>query len=401
MRKVLALGLLVCAVAVAQIPQATDLPGNVFTIKKTWIIGGEGKWDFLTMDPGGSQLFIAHGAEVQVVDVETGQKAGTIKGLREAHAVAFDESGQWGYVTDGPAGAVVVFDRRTLRVTATIATAANPRALVYDAGTQLLFALSYKPPQEPGKPRVKPSLTTLHLSAKPIVAPEPPIDPKATTALTVINAQSQKSLGQILLPGEIDSVVSDGQGQIYFSAPGRRQIFRLDASASAGLLRAQPEATAARLDWSQEWSRLGFGSLPADCNQPRSLALDSHDMRLFVACESNKLAVLETGQGALVATLPLTSGKVALAYDGNHGLLYAADGNGILTIVRQHVTDSYDLVQQLTTRGQARSMAVNPVSGEVYLVTQVMGVDLKKPGGIGSLEEIPVSGSFQVLVVGN
>jgi hypothetical protein len=124
-------------------------------------------------------------------------------------------------------------------------------------------------------------------------------------------------------------------------------------------------------------------------------------MRLFVACEANKLAVLETGQGALVATLPLTSGKVALAYDGNHGLLYASDSNGTLTIVRRHVTDSYDLVQQLATRGQARSMAVNPVSGEVYLVTQVMGVDLKKPGGIGSIEEIPVPGSFQVLVVGN
>ena len=46
-------------------------------------------------------------------------------------------------------------------------------------------------------------------------------------------------------------------------------------------------------------------------------------------------------------------------------------------------------------------MAVNPVSGEVYLVTDLLGVNLAQPGGIGTLKSGPASGSFQVLVIGN
>jgi hypothetical protein len=44
---------------------------------------------------------------------------------------------------------------------------------------------------------------------------------------------------------------------------------------------------------------------------------------------------------------------------------------------------------------------VNSGTGDVYLVTDAQGVDLSRQGGIGTLKTVPVTGSFQVLVVGN
>ena len=59
------------------------------------------------------------------------------------------------------------------------------------------------------------------------------------------------------------------------------------------------------------------------------------------------------------------------------------------------------MIQNLPTRQRARTLAVNPASGEVYLVTDLLGVNLAESGGIGTLRTAPVNGSFQVLVVGN
>jgi DNA-binding beta-propeller fold protein YncE len=404
MRKVLALCLLGCAAVAAQTaPAPTELPSSPFSIKKTWIIGGEGNWDFLTADPAANRLYIAHSRQVQVVNVETGQLDGAISGFSEAHAIALDDSGGFGYISDGLAAAVKVFDRRALRIVASIPTAPNPRSLVFDSPDQLLFAFSYLPASDSSRPPVKPIGAKAGVTARPAVNRTPSLQKKDTTAVTVIDAQSQTALGQIFLPGKIDSALSDSEGQIFFSIVGRQQLFRLDASASASLLRDQKAGSAASLDWTANSAPgpLRAYALPGWCSHPGSLAVDSHDQRLFAVCESSKLAILNTSRGGLVASLPLTSGKDALAYDANHGLLYAADGYGNLTIIHQHITDTYAVVQELPTRMQAHSLAVNQETGEVYLVTQQMGVDLSKTGGIGALKELPLPGSFQILVVGN
>jgi hypothetical protein len=59
------------------------------------------------------------------------------------------------------------------------------------------------------------------------------------------------------------------------------------------------------------------------------------------------------------------------------------------------------VIQNLPTRERARTLAVDPSTGDVYLVTDYYGVDLTKPGTIGSMKATPISGSFQVLVVGH
>ena len=136
-----ALCLVICSTLAAQTPQATELPGKLFDIQKTWKIGGEGNWDYLTLDPVALKLYIAHGPVVQIVDVNTGALAGQVTGLRDAHGIALDDNGQYGYVSDGPANEVKVFDRQTLETVSTVATGKNPRAIVFEPVSRLVFVI--------------------------------------------------------------------------------------------------------------------------------------------------------------------------------------------------------------------------------------------------------------------
>ena len=261
-------------------------------------------------------------------------------------------------------------------------------------------------------------------------APQPGADREIKTSITVIDVAAGRRIGQILMPGKLGFAQSDSNGQVFVLVVDRNQVARLDAAAIANLLhqnsnaaasgKAQPtsaqaspsnqEAAPVILDWShesrqpqsaQEAMRLfGLGSA---CREPRSLAVDGAHQRVFAACDNMKLAVMNAGSGEAVTSMPIGPGTDAVGYDPGRGLIYTANGGaqGTLTIVRQDVTDSYAIIQNLPTRQRARTLAVNTDTGEVYLVTDYAGVDLAQPGNIGSLKTRPVEGSFQVLVIGH
>ncbi|MFY9854208.1 MAG: hypothetical protein WAK26_10070 [Terracidiphilus sp.] len=421
MKRLLAFCLLGCAALQAQQPPAaTELPGSPFFIKKTWIIGGAGNWDYLTMDPVAQRLYIAHGAQVQVVDVETGQVAGVISGLREAHDIALDDTGQFGYISDGPAGQVKVFDRRTLAVVASILTGPAPRALVYEPQNRLLFAVCANPFAE-NPPAGKQRRTPSNASARTPAPNAPPGTAAPTTAaqeqikssITVIDAETRQKLGVILMPGRLGFAEADGHGQVFFNIVSRNQIARLDAQSIAALLGRRAARTAAAqtvLDWSRESqlpnsaeNHMRTFSVGPDCHELSALAVDGVHTRLFAACGNMKMLVLNGDTGEQIASLPIGPGTESIGYDADRGLIYTANGGaqGTLTIIRQDVTDTYSEIQNLATRQRARTLAVNPATGQVYLVTDLVGVKLDQPGGIGTLETQSVKGSFQVLVIGN
>jgi DNA-binding beta-propeller fold protein YncE len=425
MRRVCALyvlGLCLAAAKVgAQQPGAsTELPGSPFFIKQTWIVGGAGPWDYLTMDSRAERLYIAHGHTVQVVDVTAGSVVGEISGLGEAHSIALDDSGEFGYISDGAGGKVIVFDRRSLQTVATIEGIPNPRALVFEPQTRLLFAVRTDPVPTPSTPT--PPRTTTHIALRPAPLPPPPPNPKASSSIIVIDTQTNAAVGQILLSGTLGFAQTDGRGQVFVNIADQHRILRFDAMAIASELRKQPESNSPApetllagdqkdsaapivLDWMEGRgfsNRRSFARVPG-CTTPKSLAIDAAHVRLFVACDNMKLFVLDADSGDRIATLPIGPGVDAIGYDPGRSLIYAANGgaSGSLTIIRQHVTDTYSVIQTLPTRQRARTLAVNPDTGQVYLVTDLLGVNLAQSGGIGTLRTDPVKGSFQVLVVGN
>ena len=120
-----------------------------------------------------------------VVDTDTGTLAGQITGFRFAHSIALDDTGEFGFVSDGPANQVKVFDRRTFKIVARIPTGPSPRALVFEPQTKLLFAVSADPLPQNSVPS------------------RPAANQPVKSSITVIDAQTRAVIGNILLPGKL------------------------------------------------------------------------------------------------------------------------------------------------------------------------------------------------------
>jgi hypothetical protein len=425
MRKLVLLWLLACATLLAQqaeVPMATSLSSSPFSIRNTWFIGGMGSWDYLTMDPNAQRLFIAHGHAVQVVDVKTGELAGEITGLGEAHSIVFDGTGNFGYISDGRANNVKVFDRGSLQIVATVPTVPSPRSLVFDPRTDLLFAVCTIPAEAAGGSQGNCG-TQQNPRKRPHGARPEYNSTEAAASIAVISADTREALGEILLPDSLGFAIGDQNGHLYINATERDQVLRLDAEVIATLLRNKAAAAAtspaadkaptgsdvfsppAILDWTHgipPEANVSTFSLPGECKRPVALAMDGRHFRLFAACENWKLLVLNTITGATLATLTTGPGTDAIAYDPSRDLIFSANGGGYgsLTVIQQDAnTDSYAVTQILPTRERARTLAVDPSTGDVYLVTDFNGVDLATPGGIGTMKMTPISGSFQVIEI--
>jgi DNA-binding beta-propeller fold protein YncE len=438
MRTYLSLLLGVCCVASAQLspvpPPPTGTPSHPFFITKTWIVGGIGDWDYMTMDPQAHQLFIAHGPTVQIIDVETGEVAGIVKGLRDAHCIVLDAGGTYGYVSDGPADMVRVFDRRDFQVIANIPTGPSPRSMALDSASGLLFVVGSQatatanaaggtardaPTQTTRSPRESASRRTLDRGG-------------AESTITVIDVERKVQLGQILLPGSLGFAQGDGSGRVYITVSDRDQILRLDAAAMGAAIRraidtlpapggfkaARAQSIPNRLSEKPpvlDWTAGSKANLPSDaypmpirldsnCEHPRALAIDTAHERLFAACSNLRMVVLNAANGQVVSALPIGPGADAIGYDPDRGLIFTANGgsDGSLTIIRQDVTDTYSVIQTLPTRQNARTLAIDPANGEVYLTTVLYGAELNRPPINGAPLKInAVDSSFQVLVVGN
>lgn len=413
----------------APIPTATALPSSPFFIKKTWPVGGNGNWDYLTIDPTAQRLYIAHGHAVQVVDIESGEVAGEITGFREAHAIALDDIGSFGYVSDGPADAVAVFDRRSLAIQATVAIGCSPRSIAFEPRNRLVFAVCGASLSVPGRP----SQTAASAASGSAEQPQHPHLPAYTgpSHVVVIDTVRNAPIADIILDGDLRFAQPDANGRVYITAataiaprvdrngnvhteivPPR--IARIDASGIADEVRRR---TAGHSDADSDdpvtfdWSGIRRSSglfltipLPPSCAHPQGLAVDGRDLRIFAACDNQQLLVLDASHGQIVAALVTGPGDDVIGYDADRGLIYSANGGGYgsLTIVRQDAnTDSYAVIQNLATMERARTLAVDSSTGQVYLVTDIHGAGLSDSGGIGTLHFDPIQNSFQVLVVGH
>lgn len=430
MKLVTSLWLIVCGVAQAQLspvpPPSTDLPAHPFFITKTWYVGGVGDWDYLAIDPTANQLFIAHGPQVQVVDVESGTVAGVISPLREAHSIVLDSQGSYGYISDGPADRVRVFDRRSFQIVASIPTAPSPRSMALDPTSGLLFVIGAL--QEGGN---QPATSRRNSTTRPTNA-QPPAAHGPESIVTVIDVDQRVQLAQIVLPGMLGFAQADGNGQIYVTVPDRNQIIHLDAqgvgsavhrlldeqaAAEKKLAAAQPAQPPSPRRTAENPPQLDLtGQIPPEfaearprsflldsfCDRPRALAMDTAHQRLFAACSNYRMVALDAQSGHVVAQLPIGPGPDTIGYDPNRGLIFTANGaaDGSVTIIRQDVTDTYAVVQTLPTRQNARTLAINSSTGEVYLAAVIYGAELNNVNG-ASVKMKAVDGSFQVLVIGN
>src|SRR4029077_9069904 len=108
--------------------------GNNHIIKKI-PIPGQGGFDYLTIDGGARRLYVSHGTQVEVLDVDSGAIVGKIPNTMGVHGIAIAPELGRGFVSDGQVSTVTIFDLTTLKTIGHAATGKGPDATIYDPAT--------------------------------------------------------------------------------------------------------------------------------------------------------------------------------------------------------------------------------------------------------------------------
>src|SRR5262245_27873072 len=156
-------------------------------------IGGEGGWDYLTVDSAARRLYVSHATHVVVVDLDSNKVVGDIPDTPGVHGIAVAADLGKGFVSNGRGNNVSVFDLKTLKVSEKVATGENPDDITYDKGSARVFAFNGR-----------------------------------SKSATVIDAKTNKVMATITLPGKPEFAVADGKGHVYDNIEDTNEIVEID-----------------------------------------------------------------------------------------------------------------------------------------------------------------------------
>ena len=311
--------------------------------RQTLALGGSGHWKYLTFDPATQDLFIAHGDEITVVDTAAMRIRGHVSGVSGAHGVALAPGGH-GYASSSTAASLSVFDPATLQVSRVLKAGEDANSVTYDPFSKRVFVAN-----------------------------------DDSGSMTVVDTAKDAVIATIALPGGegLQSAVADGSGHLFVNHSARNEIIRIDTRAAA--------ADAA-------WPLTG-------CTGPQGLAADNAAQRLFVSCANGRLLVMDQQDGRVTATLPIGPDSGTVLFDERRHRLYTPNADGTLSVIRQSDPDVYTLEPVIETALGARTAALNPRTGVIYLVTA--DIDAAAPAGTGRRHESHAfkPGTVRMLVV--
>lgn len=306
-----------------------------------WKVGGTGGWDYLLADPSAHRLYVTHGPRVEVLDTQTGKAVGAITGLKGTHGIALDLDGRFGYISDGGANAVVVFDRKTLATVASIPAGTNPDGITYEPVTKTVWAFNGR-----------------------------------SKNVTVIDAASRTAVATIALPGKPEFPQVDGKGHVFDNIEDSNSIVALDAK-----------------------SKTLTGTWPlTGCDSPSGLAIDRAHSRVFAVCDGKKMAIVDSNSGKQLGTAEIGDGPDAAGYDPKHQLAFASSGDGILAVV--DTANGFKTVESLPTAKGGRTMAYDAVMDRVYVVSAEYGAKPEPTPANPRPRAAVLPDTFQVIVVG-
>jgi DNA-binding beta-propeller fold protein YncE len=314
MRKLLSISLggamLITAVTAA--PAAGWAASPIYRLAETIPLGGGIKWDYLHFDPATGRLFISHGTELTVVDPAEGKVIGQVGGLQGSHGIAIDPVSGLGYADSAKTETIVIFNVKSLQTAKTIPALPDADGMIFDPASNQVFIAGG--------------------------------DAKAVLA---VNAMTETPAATIPLGGAPEFLVTDGNGNLYVNINDKNEIVRISTKTNTITAR---------------WALPG-------CNRPAGLAIDTKSQRLFSSCENEKLAVVDARSGTIVALLPIGKGTDAASFDAVRNLVLSSNRDGTLTIIKEVDPGHFVPLTPLHTAPGARTMAIAPASGDLFLVT--------------------------------
>jgi DNA-binding beta-propeller fold protein YncE len=304
-------------------------------------IGGDGSWDYMTIDPEARRLYASHGTQVEVLDLDSERPVGKVTDLNGVHGIAIASRLGRGFITSGLSSTVSIFDLTTLKHLGEVPAGKSPDGILYDSFSGRVFAFNHHGDN-----------------------------------VTVFGASDGKVASTIALEGEPEFPVNDEKGSVWVNLENKSTLVRLDAQS---------------LKETGRWPT-------APCEAPSSMAIDRERRRLFIGCNNQLMAVVNADTGQIITTLPIGPHVDATAFDRERGLIFNAN-NGSVTVIHQDSPDQYSLVETVTTQVKANTLAVDPKTHRVYLPS----AEWTTPKSTAeALHPVPsrVPGTFKILVLG-
>ena len=327
---------LVLAMAVPQLCAAQDGP---YRFSKEIPIGGDGAFDYISVDPVAHRLFVSHGTKIVVVDTEHDKIEGEISDVTGVHGLTLGRDLGRGFSANGGENTVGIVDLATLKTLQKVKTGKDPDTVAYDPVHHNVYAFC-----------------------------------KGDGSATVFDAKSGDIVAKFPLGGIPQATVVDARrGRVYVNLQDKNAIAVIDT------------ATYQIADtWSIE---------PGE-NQS-GLAIDLENQRLFVGCRNRLMVMIDATNGKVLTEVPIGPGVDASAYDPGTKLAFSSTGgDATVTIAHEDSPMTVTKVQTLTTKPGARTMAVDPRTHRIYLA--IPDFEIPAPGQTGRPKAIP--GTFRVLV---
>jgi hypothetical protein len=337
-----------CSLLLAGYVFAFQTAGGYHLLKKVSLGAAEGGgeyFDYITFDAASRRIYLSHGTEVKVLDGDSDAVVGNITGLQRDHGVAVVPELGRGFITDGAAGEVVIFDLKTLKTTGRVKADADADSILYDPASKRIFVFNG--------------------------------DPKSCM---VIDPAKGTVVATLALGGAPEQAVADGEGMIYDNLEDTNEVIAIDSRA---------------LKIKARWP-------VAPAGQPVSIAMDRKHRRLFIGGRNPKLlVVMDADTGKIIGQpFPIGARVDANVFDPETGLVASATGEGTLHIFHEDSPDKFSAVETVKTEFGAKTMALDPKTHSLFLDTS----DFDPPAAATEKQRNPQPrtkpGTFHLLIYG-
>jgi DNA-binding beta-propeller fold protein YncE len=283
-------------------------------------VPGDGGWDYLTVDEAGRRVYLSHGTQVDVLDADSFELAGTIPDTKGVHGIAIAADLGRGFTSNGQAGTVTIFGLKDLKTISEVKVGKNPDSITFDPSTKRVFAFN-------GRDKTA----------------------------SVIDAAKGEVVGTIDLDGAPEFAVPDGAGNVFVNLEDKSTLLKIDADKMKVL---------------ERWPL-------APGETPTGLAMDTKAKRLFVGCRNKLLVVVNAENGKVVDKQPIGERVDAAAFDPETGNVFASCGDGTVTVIHADGDDKYSVVETIKTKTGSKTMALDRKTHRLFLPS----ADFKATGG--------------------
>ena len=339
-RLFVATGVVLATGATAFAADTPKLPG--YTVVKTIALGAPDRWDFVTFDASSNRAFVSHRTQVDVVDVASGKVVGEIGNIGESHGVATVPSLGRGYADDAATKTLIVFDLKTLARIAAPAVGVDADAVTYDPASGRVFVMNAD-----------------------------------GNSVSAVDAKTSEAIKTVPLGGAPEMAAVDGKGKLFINIASTNEIVAFDTKSLTVISR---------------WA------VPA-CAKPHGLAIDDATGRLFVSCVNARMLVVDAHDGKVLADLPIGRGTDSAAFDPKTKLAFSSNGEGTLSVIAEQGADKFVALGDVKTVPTARTMAVDPATGRVFLIAADVGGMTAPEASGGKPHMSVVPGSVKLIVL--